>query len=93
MDTSKVSLPPYVEGKKSVGQRVTYRVVPSGETETRTIVAVRSALDRAPDEITTDSPKAKALEGHTVGDRGTVEPFFGKPPFELEILSIDQPSS
>lgn len=65
---------------------VTFIELPDGNKETYTIVGIEEA-DPLNGKISTDSPLAKSLLGHTIGDEVSVTTPGGE--MKLQIVSID----
>ncbi|CAH0419038.1 transcription elongation factor GreA [Periweissella ghanensis] len=70
----------------SIGKNVTFKELPDEEPETYSIVGAVEA-DPLSGKISNESPIAKALDGHKVGDKVSV-PLPNGASMDVEILSV-----
>lgn len=70
----------------SLGKTVTFQELPDGDEETYTIVGSAEA-DPFEGKISNDSPMAKSLLGHTIGEKVTVATPGGE--INVKIVSVE----
>lgn len=70
----------------SLGRKVSFKEIPDGDEETYTIVGSAEA-DPTEFKISNDSPIAKSILGHKVGDKVTIQTPGGS--FDIEITRVE----
>ncbi|EKB57989.1 transcription elongation factor GreA [Falseniella ignava] len=70
----------------SLGRKVSFKEIPDGDEETYTIVGSAEA-DPTEFKISNDSPIAKTILGHKVGDKVTIQTPGGS--FDIEITRVE----
>ena len=70
----------------SLGRKVSFKEIPDGDEETYTIVGSAEA-DPTEFKISNDSPIAKSILGHKVGDKVTIQTPGGL--FDIEITRVE----
>lgn len=70
----------------SLGRKVSFKEIPDGEEETYTIVGSAEA-DPTEFKISNDSPIAKSILGHKVGDKVAIQTPGGS--FDIEITRVE----
>ena len=70
----------------SLGRKVSFKEIPDGDEETYTIVGSAEA-DPAEFKISNDSPIARSILGHKVGDKVTIQTPGGS--FDIEITRVE----